>query len=149
MRYVVSALVALGFLVLASTANARLCFGTGERLTFVRSLDIKSPENEPLYLARLLRTECLLLPYAIEDLGYVLAVSGSDRYYKLTDEEITRFQAGGGLPKPLPDYQMSLVDRLFGHALWIFLPVVLLWTFMPWKRILPWGRRKISAGGKT
>ncbi len=66
-----------------------------------------------------------MAPYNITDDGYVLGVKGSaSSYYKLDDAQIKSLQARGLLPSPLPPYELSEIDYLFGYMLWIVLAFV-------------------------
>ncbi len=125
----------------SSAAQASFCWGTQEQLVHVKKLPINSPENKPLNLARLLLTECMLLPYTVTDAGYVLAVEGQETYFPLSEQQIASFQSSRALPRPLPDYEMSTQDRLMGHLLWIAAPLAFVVVMGPVALLLPWRRR--------
>jgi hypothetical protein len=125
------------FLLSSAVAEAKFCWGTSERLIHVKKLPINSPSNKPFNLARLLRTECLGLPYTVTDAGFVLAVEGEDTYFPLSEEEIASFQSSRALPRPMPAFEMSTTDWLVGHLLWITIPVAVLWAMVPWRRLIP------------
>jgi len=104
-------------------AQARTRFGTTERFHYVAAVSLKGPNGEQLFLARRIVERHFLLPYAIEDGGYVLGISGDSRhYFRLPEgEKLKAMQRAGLLPDPLPAYELGFVDLLFGHALWILL----------------------------
>ncbi len=129
MRFFLTAIVFF-FLVLPPTqAHAgKFCFGTDEDLRSIEKVDLQGPNGETLYLARLLRTECFVLPYTVSDQGYVLRVEGQNNYYQLDEAKIAEYQEQGSLPKPLPEFKLSNLDLIFGHLLWVTLVIVALWT---------------------
>lgn len=114
----------------APEAKAALKFGTGEHIRFVANMTLTGPEGERLYLARKLTMRSFALPYLIEDDGFVFGVSGeSGRYYELPKpSQVEALQKAGHLPVPLPTWEMSVGDRLFGHSLWIFLAVLAIYV---------------------
>jgi tetratricopeptide (TPR) repeat protein len=59
------------------------------------------------------------------DDGYILGIRGEQSYFPLDDARIKSLQARGLLPSPLPPYELSSVDYVFGHVLWIVLIVVI------------------------
>jgi hypothetical protein len=142
MRPALFILAACFALLSVSAAEAQFCWGTKEQLIHVKELPINSPENKPLNLARLLRMECLGLPYTVTDAGYVLAVEGQESYFPLTEQQIASFQSSRALPRPMPVYEMSAVDMAMGHLLWIAVPFAVLLALIPWGRILPSRRRR-------
>lgn len=119
--------------VITTDAEARFYFGTDESLKFVADVDLQGPHGEDLTLSRKISRKNFLAPYVITDDGFVLAVKGSRKgvYYGMpTGEELIKYQQSGHLPNPLPNWEMSLVDRLFGYFLWEFLGVVLIWSLI-------------------
>ena len=121
--------LALLFLVLVPIAlwlppaEARVRIGVTERFRHVANTSLQGPKGERLYLARRLVEKHFLLPYSIEDGGYVLGISGDSRhYYPMPEgETLKALQRAGRLPDPLPPYQMEFLDLLFGHALWVLI----------------------------
>ena len=105
-------------------AHAKLFFGTQDKIHHLQDLNVKGPGGEALYLGFLTSTHAFLLPYTMSDGGHVLGVRGvSDKYYKLPNERIELMQRGGLLPNPLPVYQRTTLDYVWGYALW---PVLLI-----------------------
>jgi hypothetical protein len=112
-------------------AHAKLFFGTQDKIRHLQDLNVKGPGGEALYLgfltsthAFLTSTHAFLLPYTTSDGGHVLGVRGvSDKFYRLTNERIELMQRGGLLPNPLPVYQRTTLDYIWGYALW---PVLLI-----------------------
>ena len=107
-------------------AHAAYRFGAEENIRFVANVTLQGPNGEKLYLARKLTTKSFLLPYTIHDDGFVLGVSGKvGGYYRMPEgADLKRFQDGGFLPEPLPDYKIGTLDLLFGHLLWAILLVI-------------------------
>jgi hypothetical protein len=122
---------------------AQLRFGTSEQISFIQDVTAKGPEDEPLFLGRLIRTQNFIGGYSFEDAGFVLGVKGdSKKFYNMpTGEELARLQRAGFLPSPLPDYQPGFLDYLVGYSLWL---VVLLivggFALDHWRK-----RRKLAA----
>jgi hypothetical protein len=140
MRLAVFLAALCGAVLLSSSARAAFCWGTKEQLVHVRQLPINSPENRPLNLVRVLRMECLGLPYKIADAGYVMAAEGQQSYFPLSDDEIASFQSSRALPTPMPVFEMSMADWAKGHLLWWTAMTVLSLMLLPWGRLMP--RRK-------
>lgn len=124
----VCALVAVGIMTLALFATpaqaAKVMFGTQDHLVKIQDVDIKGPAGETLYLGHKYAQHAFIAPYMLSDDGYILGVAGQNRYYKLDAKMIEQFQASGKLPKPLPPYEISIIDYLFGYLLWIVLAVL-------------------------
>jgi hypothetical protein len=131
MRSVLTLLVAVAALLAGTPAEAKkLCFGTDEQLRFIQKVDAKGPKGEPLELARKIRMECFIAPYTVYDDGFVLKVAGEDLYYSLTPERIAEMQKRNELPTPLPPFELSRFDQVFGHLIWIVVGVVLFFAVL-------------------
>lgn len=104
-------------------AHAALKFGHTERIRFVAATPLTDKDGTPLFLARKIVEKSFLLPYSIEDQGYVLGISGqSRRYHPLPEgDTLAALQRSGQLPTPLPPFELDTLDRLIGHALWLAL----------------------------
>jgi hypothetical protein len=104
-------------------AHAALKFGTSENIRFVANITVPGPDGEKVYLARKITQKSFLLPYSIQDDGYVIGISGeSKKYYPMPQgERLEALQRAGHLPSPLPPYQLETLDLVFGYSLWIFL----------------------------
>jgi tetratricopeptide (TPR) repeat protein len=102
-------------------AAAKLMFGTKEYLHKIQDLDLRGPNGEALYLGYKYSHHAFIAPYRTTDDGYILGVVGEQRYYPLTAALIERLQAQRRLPVPLPPYELSALDYLFGYLLWIIL----------------------------
>jgi hypothetical protein len=104
-------------------AHAALKFGASENIRFVANITLAGPSGERLYLARKITQQSFLLPYSIQDDGYVIGISGeSKKYYPLPQgERLEALQKAGYLPRPLPPYELEPLDLVFGYSLWIFL----------------------------
>jgi hypothetical protein len=121
-----------GLVIVASTflmaiwsagACAGLMFGTDEHLRLIAPVTFQGPSGERLYLARKVTMHCFIGPYSVSDDGFVLAVSGDPRkYYPMPDaQKVKMLQASGYLPNPLPPWELSLFDKLFGNSLWLLI----------------------------
>ena len=96
-------------------------FGTKEYLQKIQDLDLRGPNGEALYLGYKYSHHSFIAPYRTTDDGYILGVVGEQRYYPLNAALIERLQAQKRLPVPLPPYELSALDYLFGYLLWIIL----------------------------
>jgi tetratricopeptide (TPR) repeat protein len=109
----------------ATPAHAgKIMFGTSEHLEKIQDVAIKGQNGEALYLGYKFSHHSFVAPYMLTDDGYILGVVGQNRFYKLDAAAIENFQARGLLPKPLPPYEISFVDYLFGNLLWIVLAFI-------------------------
>lgn len=124
------------------SSHAKFKFGTAERLRHVANTTLTDSSGAKLYLARKIVEKHFLLPYSLEDQGYVLGVSGdSHAYYALpTGEKLAALQQAGHLPTPLPPYELDGVDWFFGHLLWFTLAGLVLYVGGHWA----WGRRRAA-----
>lgn len=115
--------IALIAILWVSSAHAGLMFGKNEHIRYVASTTIQGPAGERLYLARKVTMHDFLLPYSVQDEGFVLGVSGDPKkYYPFPEaSKLELLQATGQLPKPLPAWELALFDQLMGHALWLFI----------------------------
>jgi tetratricopeptide (TPR) repeat protein len=102
-------------------AAAKVMFGTREYLHKIQDLDLRGPNGEALYLGYKYSHHSFIAPYRTTDDGYILGVVGEQRYYPLSAALIERLQAQKHLPTPLPPYELSALDYLFGYLLWIIL----------------------------
>lgn len=136
MRFAVIALASLVITsFVASTAEARkLCFGVDEDLRTIQKVDVKGPEGESLNLARKIRMDCFVLPYTVSDDGYVLAKEDGKSYFSLSEDQISQFQQQGTLPTPLPPFELSTLDFVFGYSLWLVILFVVGWGVIDWLR---------------
>lgn len=119
-RYFIASLL---LLIIHLPAQAGFKFGTSERIHFVANITLTGPQGERLYLGRKITENHFLMPYSIEDQGFVLGISGeSKRYFPMPDAgQMVQLQKDGYLPNPLPVFEFSIVDQIFGHLLWLFL----------------------------
>jgi len=101
---------------------AKLHFGADERIHFVQDVSLQGPQDEDLYLGRMVVTKSFLLPYVVKDEGFVLGVTGdSHRYFSLPEEAtVQAMQSAGLLPNPLPPYELTTLDLVMGNLLWLF-----------------------------
>lgn len=128
-------------------ANAAFRFGTDESIHFIQDVGVKGPNNEALYLGRLLRTKSFIAGYSFEDAGFVLGVKGEGKkFYDMpTGEKLAGFQKSGLLPDPLPDYAPNFFDYFFGYSLyWVAAFVVLWMLFDAWRK-----KRKAAQSGEA
>lgn len=128
---VLSILLPLG----ASPAAAAFNFGTDETLHRLVDVEVVGENGEALALGYKTSTQNFLLPYAISDDGYILIVKAEPgKYYGLPADQLAQWQAAGLIPDPLPPYEISLLDRVFGYALWPTLAIIALVYLVPMLR---------------
>src|SRR5262245_32835435 len=132
-RLLAIALGVTGVLALSSAPShaVKLRFGRDDHLVKLQDVEIKGPQGEALYLGYKYSFHSFVFPYTVTDDGYILGITGQNKFSKLDETRIKAFQAGGLLPSPLPPYKLSLFDLAIGHALWVVLliiPVAILLT---------------------
>jgi uncharacterized protein len=124
-RPVLAALALLCALMAASPAQAaKVYFGTQDHLNKIQDVDIKGPNGEELYLGYKYSISSFIAPYTLSDDGYILGIRGKNSYFEIDDAKIKALQAEGQLPTPLPKYEISTFDYLFGHLLWGLLVLI-------------------------
>jgi tetratricopeptide (TPR) repeat protein len=125
-RFILIAVVLLSAACLSvPPAHARkVMFGSQEHLVKLQDVPIKGPTGEALYLGYKYAQHAFIAPYYVSDDGYILGVVGQDRYFKLDSKMIAEFQTSKLLPTPLPPYELSIWDYVFGYLLWIILGFV-------------------------
>ncbi|MGH8639407.1 MAG: hypothetical protein ACREUX_24655 [Burkholderiales bacterium] len=111
-------------------------FGNGEDVWTVTEVQLKGPAGENLHLGRKLVTWSFLLPMTISDGGFVLKIAGDrTRYYPMPEgRELEQAQRRGLLPDPLPDWELTPFQRVYGHSLWVALLLIFGWPLA--KRLL-------------
>ena len=100
-------------------------FGDNDTLHKIQDVEFNGPKGEKLYLAYRTTIKFFILGVNITEQGYVLAIKDSKQkgYYPLNDAQIKELQNNGGLPNPLPKYELTKFDYAFGYSLWIFILV--------------------------
>ena len=124
----IGASIALFVVVILGAAPAqaaKLYFGTQEYLHHIQDIEVTGPKGEPLYLGYKYSFHSFILPYRLTDDGYVLGVRGQQSYFRLDANSIKAMQARGQLPTPLPPYELSAIDYLMGHGLWIAIAIII------------------------
>jgi len=122
--------VLLACLAPVPPAQARkLSFGTKDFLNKIQDVEFKGPTGEKLYLGYKFSHHSFIAPYSLSDGGYILGIVGQDSYYALDAKLIEQLQAEGKLPKPLPPYEISIWDYIFGHLLWIIAGGIMVWIY--------------------
>jgi hypothetical protein len=122
-------------------ADAKLLFGTDERITKLEDIKTPGPNGEKLFLGHKLSFHAFIAPYYVSDDGYVLGVVDEKQYFPLDAAKIIVMQANGQLPNPLPKYALDWPDYVWGYFLWLLLPVIGAWTwFESWRE-----KRKTAA----
>jgi hypothetical protein len=113
----------LASVIFTPTVEAKLRFGADQRIEFVQAVSLRGPNEEELFLGRMVETKSFLLPYSVKDQGFVLGVtSDSARYFDMpSDDALQAMQREGLLPTPLPQYELAAVDLFFGNLLWVFI----------------------------
>jgi hypothetical protein len=101
-------------------------FGDDDTIHKIQDVDIKSPKGDQLYLGYRTTTTYFILGVYLKKGGYVLADrhNTDNSYYPLSERMISDFQATGSLPKPMPKYELTIVDYLFGYSLWVLIFVI-------------------------
>ena len=130
MKKFAAALFTLLFLALApQAAQAKFMFGKDEMIHHIQDVTLKGAKDEALYLAFKTTKQFFGLGLYVNDDGYVLGVKGeSKRFYKMpTGEQLASFQKRGLLPSPLPKYELSIWEYIFGYSLWLVLAGFALW----------------------
>jgi hypothetical protein len=132
----------LGLLVLLTApASAQFTFGGDEKLHTIVDVPVVIQNDEALMLGFKTTTQNFILPHTIADDGYVLVVKDDrQKFYSLTPEQISQWQAQGLIPDPLPSYEIPLIDRIIGYALWPTLLLIALVYLIP-----AWRKRKAAA----
>lgn len=101
--------------------------GDEQTVHFLQPVTVKGPNGEALDLGYRTTTTWFLLGVAVRPQGYVLVPQGDYRhYFSLSPDEVKQYQAQGGLPNPLPPYQLSFSDYLTGYSLWIAILIALI-----------------------
>ena len=116
---VLVAVVCVNVLSTPPASAAKVRFGTQEHLQKIEDIDLRGPNGEALYLGYKYSFHSFIAPYHLTDDGYILGVVGQQRYFALDAALIERLQAQRRLPTPLPAYSLSVIDYLFGYALWL------------------------------
>jgi hypothetical protein len=116
--------------LIVTSANAGLKFGDDDTIHNIGTTTLQSPNGEQLYIGRLTTMKSFVLPYSIEDKGYVLGVVGDyKRYYNIPNGEfLEQAQKEGLLPSPLPTYEVDSIYWMIGHSLWILIAGLLVYT---------------------
>jgi hypothetical protein len=124
------AFLALVLSFFVTSANAGLKFGEDDMIHNIGTTTLQGPSGEKLYIGRLTTMKVFLLPYSIEDKGYVLGVVGDNtRYFNFPDGEfLEQAQKEGLLPSPMPTYEVDSIYWMIGHSLWILLTGLLLYA---------------------
>lgn len=136
----------LGFSAQANAAGL-ISFGSKETVRFAANTSIQLENEKSLYLGRRITVKSFILPYNIQDDGYVLGVTEEPGKYLPLPEgaRLQTLQANGFLPKPLPPFHLRFGDYLVGYALWwVLLLIVLLRSLIRRAR----ERREYSEGGE-
>jgi hypothetical protein len=122
---------------------ARGMVGTSENIHHLQDVSLTGPKGEKLFLGYKTSTTFFIAGVWMSVDGYVLGVQGdSKHYFSLPQgETLQRFQKSGALPDPLPKFEPSILDYLFGYSLWL---IIVLWGGGAWLWHL-WKTRKSAA----
>lgn len=137
-------LLALLLLVFTWDAEAaRGMVGTSETIHHLQDVSLTGPKGEKLFLGYKTSTTFFIAGVWMSVDGYVLGVQGdSKHYFSLQQgETLQRFQKSGALPDPLPKFEPSILDYVFGYSLWL---IIVLWGGGAWLWHL-WKTRKSAA----
>ena len=122
MKQYLAAIVIAGFAILCppDVEAAQFGFGDDGRVTPIQDVKLKGPQGEALTLAYKTSSKWFLLGLYLRDDGYVLGVKNEPgRYHALSGDQIERWQMSGLLPKPLPAYNIAMIDYVLGYSMWI------------------------------
>lgn len=112
----------------APAAEAGFKLGPEEKLRSLEDVRLQTSAKEALFIGHKVTFYWLGLPFTFSDDGYILGVKGKQVYYPLDKNKLGEWQAQGLLPNPLPAYELSAADYVFGHLLWVVLAASGLWT---------------------
>ena len=109
---------------------ARYRFGKSEDLKCLEGIEkfeINAQEGrvEVCYAAKI-STQNIIVPVNIKVEGYVLS-TGKGTYYEISNKQIQYRQLVGDLPDPLPKYELSSSEVIWGSFGIVLLPLVLIW----------------------
>ncbi len=100
-------------------------FGTQQDTHVIGAVKLKGPNDTPLVLGYMTRTEFFLAGLYVKDEGYVLIPQGPGmygRYMQMPDAEtLARHQKAGMLPSPLPRYKLGFWTYVIGYSFWIMI----------------------------
>lgn len=107
-------------------------FGHDERLTCIADAAIKGPKDEELCVAYKTSMYAVVAPAYFRDDGYVLAVKKTMKsYFPMPQgDELAELQTAGLVPKPLPAYQIPIIDYAFGYLLWIVIGGMIVFSIL-------------------
>lgn len=116
-------------LAVPTASHAAGMFGKDESIHRLQDIDVTSQDGEALFLGYKTTTLFILGGVYITDDGYVYGLrSDSTKFIETTPEEIAKFQEQGLLPKPLPPYELGIMDYVIGYSLWVIvLPILLIY----------------------
>ena len=115
--------VVLSVFLFAPRQAAAWSFGTKESVHYLQDVKLKGPNDEPLYLGYMTKTQFFLAGLYVTDEGYVLAPKGQHgRYMQMpSGEMLARHQKAGMLPSPLPRYKLGFWTYVIGYSFWIMI----------------------------
>lgn len=120
--FALSFMVFVAALAMGSQARAAripISFGVQDELRHLQDVKVVGPTGEALYLGHKLSHHWYLLPFGVKDDGYVLGVKGKTSYFLLDEQRTKELQGRGLIPDPLPPYELSFFDYLFGNLGWV------------------------------
>jgi tetratricopeptide (TPR) repeat protein len=120
----------MGAVLASPAAGGSPLFGEKEQLVKLQDVEFKDLEGAPLYLGFKYSFHWFVAPAYLTDDGYILGVTGQNRYYPLNPTLIAELQGKGQLPKPLPPYRLTPVEYAFGYLLWIVLALFAVSLFL-------------------
>jgi hypothetical protein len=111
-------------------------FGAQNYLCYLEDVEIKGKQGERLALCYKFSIHCFFLPLWWTRDGYVLGIIETNAkstkswlaktFYPLTEKNITRGQASGHLPKPLPSYKITFGDSWPVGFGWLMIGIAVL-----------------------
>jgi hypothetical protein len=111
--------------------------GTSETIHRLQDVSLTGPKGEKLYLGYKTSITMFIAGVWLSKDGYVLGIQGEDkRYFEFPETAaLQRFQKSGALPNPLPAYELSALDYLWGYSLWLLIGTWIAgaWIWTKWK----------------
>lgn len=137
MKFSLIAIALVALLASAPDAEARGLGRFGNEDVFHKIQDLEIPAelagelppkwSEGVELDSHLVTHWLGAGAWLEDKGYAIKLRGGDTYWPLDADMAAGLQEMNILPRPLPKYEIPVIDYVFGYSLWIVIAVLVAW----------------------
>lgn len=116
-------------------------FGSEETLECIQPVGLKSSDGQDLCIGYRTETFFVGMGVGVRDKGYILkGPKWTSQFYPLpSGEELSRLQAEGLLPSPLPPYSIAPLQLVMGYSLWLALLAIVIFAA---GRRFAWRRRQ-------